>query len=64
MANINKNKFENIKIIIPSENMLTEFHRAIDSVFNQIALLSDQNEKLGQARDLLLPRLMSGAIEV
>ena len=64
MANINKNKFENIKIILPSENVLSEFHQAIDPVFNQIALLSDQNQKLTQARDLLLPRLMSGAIEV
>ena len=63
MANINKNKFENIKTIIPSENVLSEFYKAIDPVFNQIALLSDQNQKLAQARDLLLPRLMSGEID-
>lgn len=64
MANINKNKFENIKINIPAENVLAEFHQTVDPIFNQIALLLDQTQKLAQARDLLLPRLMSGEIEV
>ena len=64
MANINKNKFENIKINIPSENVLAEFYQTVNPIFNQIALLIDQNQKLAQARDLLLPRLMSGEIEV
>jgi len=64
MANINKNKFENIRIHIPAENVLSEFYETVDPIFNQIALLSIQNQKLAQARDLLLPRLMSGAIEV
>ena len=64
MANINKNKFENIKINIPSENVLAKFYQTVNPIFNQIALLIDQNQKLAQARDLLLPRLMSGEIEV
>lgn len=64
MANINKNKFENIKINIPAENVLAEFHQTVDPIFNQIALLLDQTQKLAQARDLLLLRLMSGEIEV
>ncbi len=64
MTNINKNKFENIKINIPSENVLAEFYQTVNPIFNQIALLIDQNQKLAQARDLLLPRLMSGEIEV
>jgi hypothetical protein len=29
-----------------------------------VKILTIQNQKLAQARDLLLPRLMSGAIEV
>jgi type I restriction enzyme, S subunit len=64
MANINKNKFENIKIVVPTENLLIEFYHLVDPIFNQIALLLDQNQKLAQARDLLLPRLMSGKIDV
>jgi type I restriction enzyme, S subunit len=64
MANINKNKFENIKIVVPTENLLIEFYHLVDPIFNQIALLLDQNQKFAQARDLLLPRLMSGKIDV
>jgi len=64
MANVNKNKFENLNIIIPNEDILKKFYEAVDSVFKQIATLLQQNQKLAQARDLLLPRLMSGAIEV
>ena len=33
-------------------------------MFEQISRLDQQNEKLAQARDLLLPRLMNGEIAV
>jgi hypothetical protein len=33
-------------------------------MYEQIKNLQYQNQKLAQARDLFLPRLMSGAIEV
>jgi len=33
-------------------------------MFNEILILLEQNQKLAHARDLLLPRLMSGEIEV
>ena len=32
--------------------------------YSMVKILTIQNQKLAQARDLLLPRLMSGAIEV
>ncbi len=64
MANINKSKFENIKIVIPTKDILEKFDVTLDPFFNQIALLLDQNQKLAQARDLLLPRLMSGEIDI
>ena len=32
--------------------------------WEECSLLRNQTQKLAQARDLLLPRLMSGAIEV
>jgi len=64
MANVNKNKFENLEVLIPSQDILNEFHKAVDPIFKQVAIVFQQNQKLTQARDLLLPRLMSGAIEV
>jgi restriction endonuclease S subunit len=44
MANVNKNKFENLNIIIPNEDILKKFHEAVDSVFKQIATLLQQNQ--------------------
>ena len=36
----------------------------LDSITDQLRNLSSQNQKLHTARNLLLPKLMGGAIEV
>jgi len=64
MANVNKNKFENLNVLIPPEDILKEFHETVDPLFKQIAIVLQQNQKLAQARDLLLPKLMKGEIRV
>ena len=52
-------------IIIHGANyLMDEFCKMVEPVFDEILTLSDKNQKLAQARDLLLPRLMSGEIEV
>ena len=56
--------FKFIPFIIPDRRLVTLFEKIIDPTFRQIENLLQQNQKLAQARDLLLPRLMSGAIEV
>lgn len=55
--------FKLIPFIIPEKKILSMFEEAIDPIFSQIEKLLLQNQKLAQARDLLLPRLMSGEIE-
>jgi type I restriction enzyme S subunit len=64
MTNVNKNKFENLGVNIPPDTILESFDQLVDPLFKQVAFLLQQNQKLAQARDLLLPRLMSGEIEV
>jgi type I restriction enzyme S subunit len=64
MVNVNKGKFENIEIIIPSEDYLTKYSDKVEPMFNQILTLLSQNQKLKAARDILLPRLMNRTIEV
>lgn len=64
MTNVNKNKFENLSVNIPPDAILKSFDQLVDPAFRQVAFLLQQNQKLTQARDLLLPRLMSGEIEV
>lgn len=51
-------------ILLPPEDLCDEFGNIISMIHKQIFYLSIQNQKLAQARDLLLPRLMNGAIEV
>ena len=55
---------ERLKIAFASPNLRKRFHEMIEASFQQIANLEKQTEKLAKARDLLLPRLMSGEIAV
>lgn len=56
--------FKNIPFLIPSSSLCDEFTEQVKGVFSQIDNLSIQNMKLAQARDLLLPKLMSGELTV
>lgn len=48
----------------PEERVLQQFDNAIKPIFNQIYTITKQNVNLTMQRDLLLPRLMSGKLEV
>ena len=52
------------EILIPPRGLLTAFDEFAESVFQQVNTLAAQIERLRAARDLLLPRLMSGEIAV
>ncbi|HKD81213.1 MAG TPA: restriction endonuclease subunit S [Candidatus Angelobacter sp.] len=56
--------FEKFQVWIPPELLLTMFTDTVRPMFKQIRLLHGQNQKLQAARDLLLPRLMSGEMTV
>ena len=53
-----------LEILVPPAKLLSAFDEFCNPIFLQIANLKMQNEKLRTARDLLLPRLMSGEIAV
>jgi type I restriction enzyme S subunit len=53
-----------LRLLKASDDLCIQFEQLITPIFNLIKNLKIQNQKLAQARDLLLPRLMSGAIEV
>ena len=55
---------EAIPLLIPSENALKRFDDTVKVYFQKIAVLNKQIEGLAEARDRLLPKLMSGEIEV
>ena len=43
---------------------MKEYHEAVYPCFELKSILQKQNTKLREARDILLPRLMNGQIEV
>jgi len=63
-AATNKKELEGQLLVVPFSLLLTEFEAQAESIDQQIANLTSQNEKLAEARDLLLPRLMNGEISV
>ncbi|MBF4473303.1 restriction endonuclease subunit S [Flavobacterium sp. HJJ] len=64
MTNVNKSKFEKMKIILPEEKTLLAFHNLIKNNFELILNLQEKNQLLQETRDLLLPRLISGKLSV
>lgn len=63
-TNVNKNKFENMEVFVPNQKTLNEFAEEFEAPFKLILTLQKQNTKLREARDILLPKLMNGQIEV
>lgn len=53
-----------LKILLPVEKTRTQFNNLVKDMHLSIASLIKQNDNLKQQRDLLLPRLMSGKLEV
>ena len=51
-------------VVIPDKETLEKFDKRAKLYFNKIKTLQGQNERLKTARDLLLPKLMSGEVEV
>ena len=56
--------FKLIPFMVPDEKRVRLFEEVVGPIFRQVANLMEQHEKLRAARDLLLPRLMSGKIAV
>ncbi|MDP3296701.1 MAG: restriction endonuclease subunit S [Thermodesulfovibrionia bacterium] len=64
MTNLNKGKFENLKIICPDESIINSYHDKVRAMFDNIRTLLMKNNNLRKTRDLLLPKLISGEIDV
>lgn len=64
MTNVNKTKFGNLEVLYPSNNLRKDYFDYCKPIFEKIYALSVGVHKLLQVRDGLLPKLMSGEIEV
>lgn len=61
---VSRSKFREFQVLIPPKRVVSDFDEQAALLLKQIRVLKQQNLKLRAARDLLLPRLMSGAIPV
>lgn len=64
MGNLSKGKFEQIKILSPNEDLVISYSKLIKPMFKEIKKLMLKNQTLKQTRDLLLPRLLSGKLDI
>ncbi len=62
--NVNTKSFSNIRLFIPSDIALLQFHQIVEGLFKKIELNMQESRTLSLLRDTLLPRLMSGELEV
>ena len=63
-GSINKKTLSAIQILLPSDGIVEQFNNVASSFDDRIRSLSDENSRLYLLRDTLLPRLMSGELEV
>lgn len=64
MAGISNSTIKNAKYLIPPQNLLIDFNTKVKPMFEKIHNNSLQNETLAKMRDSLLPKLMSGEINL
>ena len=61
---LSKKTFRSLPIVFPDSMILSTFNNITYPMMKQVRVIKKQNEFLSQARDLLLPRLMSGKLDV
>lgn len=63
-SSITKKELLKLKLIVPNKELRVVFNNKINKIDREIDILYKQNQLLTRQRDLLLPRLMSGKLEV
>ena len=56
--------FQKTEILVPAQEIMTLFTATVEPIFKKIWANQSENEKLSSLRDTLLPKLMSGELDV
>lgn len=64
MKHIKRKELDFVQTAVPNNRLMQEFDVLVGAVIEEILNLSKQNQRLREARDILLPRLMTGIIDV
>jgi len=63
-ASVTKEDMQGIELACPPASLLEVVTRHFEPLHSEIATLSQQIQNLRRTRDLLLPRLLSGQVDV
>lgn len=61
---INLSDLKHLKYTYSNENLISKFENTVSFFYDQMSLLEEENIKLQQIRDSLLPKLLSGEIKI
>ena len=62
IKNINNKHITDNYICYPYNSILEKFEQMMSSIFDEIGVLSNENQELASLRDFLLPMLMNGQV--
>lgn len=63
-AEISRTSFREIPVIVPSQGVITNYSNTVKNIYELITKNVLQSKTLAEVRDTLLPRLLSGEIDV
>ncbi|EGQ0368063.1 TPA: restriction endonuclease subunit S, partial [Staphylococcus pseudintermedius] len=61
---VNSKIIKKMPILVPEQKVLKRFINIAEPFMNRINIIQNENIELNQLRDTLLPKLMSGEIEI
>ncbi len=61
---LNRNDIHGLNVLLPPRSVLSEFDSIVLNVFGQTRCICKKNRSLRETRDLLLPKLISGEVDV
>lgn len=64
VIHIGKKDFDAFRVLVPTDDVLEKFDALSDPMYKEIVSLRQENRRLFSLRDTLLPKLMSGELEV
>ena len=62
MGHITRDHLDQSRISIPPKDLIIDLHRKIDPIIQKLIKVKEENQKLAELRDWLLPMLMNGQV--
>ena len=64
LKHLQKQKLKELEIYIPNNDEILKFNSVVVPLFNTISINTQENKQLSLLRNILLPKLMSGEVDV